>query len=129
MIWSRRHLAYYKEIFQQLFYRFLKVNPNRVSIKGTLKRGPHFIPRIEIHFLDRNRNKIDWFYIVISFKDKLKHIYVSLVQSTDIRYRVDCEPVEQAIQLDAVKDFVNDFLDGTIRSRVERRNVIQCVLR
>lgn len=92
-------------------YRFLKVNPNRVSIKGTLKRGPHFIPRIEIHFLDRNRNKIDWFYIVISFKDKLKHIYVSLVQSTDIRYRADCEPVEQAVQLDAVKDFVNDFLD------------------
>lgn len=93
-------------------YRFLKVNPNRVSIKGTLKRGPHFIPRIEIHFLDRNRNKIDWFYIVISFKDKLKHIYVSLVQSTDIRYRADCEPVEQSIQLDAVKDFVNDFLDA-----------------
>lgn len=93
-------------------YRFLKVNPNRVSVKGTLKRGPHFIPRIEIHFLDRNRNKIDWFYIVISFKDKLKHIYISLVQSTDIRYRADCEPVEQGIQLDAINDFVKDYLDA-----------------
>lgn len=93
-------------------YRFLKVNPNRVSVKGTLKRGPHFIPRIEIHFLDRNRNKIDWFYIVISFKDKIKHIYISLVQSTDIRYRADCEPVEQGIQLDAINDFVKDYLDA-----------------
>ena len=93
-------------------YRFLKVNPNRISVKGTLKRGPHFIPRIEIHFLDRNRNKIDWFYIVISFKDKLKHIYLSLVQSTDIRYRADCEPVEQAVQLDIIKEFVNGFLDA-----------------
>ena len=93
-------------------YRFLKVNPNRVSVKGTLKRGPHFIPRIEIHFLDRNRNKIDWFYIVISFKDKIKHIYISLVQSTDIRYRADCEPVEQGIQLYAINDFVKDYLDA-----------------
>lgn len=93
-------------------YRFLKVNPNRVSVKGTLKRGPHFIPRIEIHFLDRNRNKIEWFYIAITFKDKLKHIYVSLVQSTDIRYRADCEPIEQGIQLDAIKDFVTDFLNS-----------------
>lgn len=93
-------------------YRFLKVNPNRVSVKGTLKRGPHFIPRIEIRFLDRDRKKIDWFYIVISFKDKLKHIYISLVQSTDIRYRADCEPVEQAIQLDAIKDYMNKFLDA-----------------
>lgn len=93
-------------------YRFLNVNPNRVSIKGTLKRGPHFIPRIEIHFLDRNRSKIDWFYIVISFKDKLKHIYMSLVQSTDIRYRADCEPIEQGTQLDAIRDFVNVFLES-----------------
>ena len=98
-----------KALFQrelpQVIYRLLNVSPNQVSIKGTLMRGPHFIPRIEIHYVGRRGYDLDWFSIVISFRDGLKHIYMSLVQNTDIRFRVDYEPVEQYEQLDELKKY------------------------
>ena len=89
----------------QNIYRLLNVSPNQVSIKGTLMRGPHFIPRIEINFIGRRGYNLDWFSIVISFRDGLKHVFLSIVQNTDIRFRVDHEPVEQYEQMDKLKSY------------------------
>ena len=89
----------------QNIYRLLNVSPNQVSIKGTLMRGPHFIPRIEIKYVGRRGYDLDWFSIVISFRDGLKHVFLSIIQNTDIRFRVDHEPVEQYEQLDKLKKY------------------------
>lgn len=95
----------------QTIYRVLNVTPNQVSIKGTLMRGPHFIPRIEIHYTGRKGYNINWFYIVISFKENLKHIYMSLVQETDVKYRADFEPTDQYEQLEALKESCLGIID------------------
>ena len=94
----------------QTIYRLLNTTPNQVSVKGSLMRGPHFIPRIEIHYNGRRGYDIDWFYIVLTFKEGLKHIYLSLVQSTDIKFRVEYEPVDQVFQLDALRSYCVQFL-------------------
>lgn len=94
----------------QTIYRLLNVSPNEVSIKGTLMRGPHFLPRIEIHYTGRKGYELDWFYIVLSFRDGLKHIFLSLVQDPDVRFRADCEPLDQADQLDAIREHCEDVV-------------------
>ncbi|MCD8098072.1 MAG: helix-turn-helix domain-containing protein [Lachnospiraceae bacterium] len=103
------------EMFQrtipQHLHRILNSSASKVQIQGTVMRGPHFIPRVEIYLLDRNGEPIPWFYIALIFKDNLKHTYLCLVQSDDIKYRAEVEPVDQAAQMSVIRDVAIQHLD------------------
>lgn len=97
-------------------YRVLNTTPNEVSIRATLKRGPHFIPRIEIRFLGRLGYELNWFGIVITFKEGLRHIYLSLVQDSTIETRADIEPTDLTEQLDVMRKCLLKHIDSVSKS-------------
>ena len=97
-------------LMPRTIYRLLKVSPEHVTIRGTLMRGSHFIPRIEIHYTGRKGYDINWFSIILSFRDGLRHIYLSLVQDPDIRFRADTEPVDQEAQLEVMRRYFEKIL-------------------